>query len=72
MELHLKAVEGVDIRPDYNNRLTVVCEGVSEENLLEQLKIDDVISFFGEEALLDKIGQDKAIEHFQLGPEEEG
>lgn len=72
MELHLKAVEGVDIRPDYNNRVIVVCEGVSKENLMEHLDIGDVIGFFGEEKLLDRIGHDFAIEYFELGPEEEG
>lgn len=64
MDLKLKA-ESVSTSADSVYRMEVEVIGVAAKDIIEQLEIEDIIRYAGVDNLLDEIGEEKALKHFE-------
>lgn len=47
-------------------KISVDIENADKSEILEHFTIEEIISHYGDDVLLDSIGQDRAIEHFEM------
>lgn len=64
--LILGNVDRVSTVSGMGEKLIVNLEGVGEADILQHVDISQAISFYGEAALLGRIGKDKIIKHFNI------
>jgi hypothetical protein len=55
-----------NVIPHTYNQVEVAIEEVDPDDILDSVDIADVISFYGEDKLLDKIGREAAVDHFDI------
>lgn len=74
MDLNLDNIDHVSIEAAYIGpfRLKASITGASEYDILSHFAMHQIIDYFGIENILDEIGEDECIVHFNLGREEEG
>lgn len=70
MQININYVEEVTVTPD-NGRFVTVSLTVEPEDVLSDISIGQVVGHYGIEEILNYIGKDECIVHFDLGPEEE-
>lgn len=69
MDLEFKA-DSIGVR-SYDKWQTVVeLSGVTEEDVLEHFSVEDIISYFGEDAILDRIDEKKVRDFYGIEDEE--
>lgn len=62
--------EGVDIAPYNSGKVLVTVKDVDPTEIIDKMEIEDVVEYYGTR-LLDKIGQARVEEYFDLKPAEE-
>lgn len=66
MSLTIDNVGGVTVSPERNGYMSVTLDGVSATDALPKVDIKAIIAYYGSADLLDEIGRDTAIDHFQI------
>jgi hypothetical protein len=58
--------KNISVEPIAYNKVHIEIGNADIEAIIDDLKPNDIISYLGEDAVLDIIGKDKAAEHFDL------
>ena len=69
MDLEFKA-DSVGVRSYDKWQTLVELSGVTEGDVLEHFSVEDIISYFGEDAILDRIDEQKARDFYGIEDEE--
>ena len=63
-------VKSADISANNTRNISVSLSGVDTDQLIDQIPIDKLISYWGISEFLDKIGIDECVSHFGLDKDE--
>lgn len=69
-DLNLGRVDAVQVTPD-RNYLAVTIEGADDTEILSVFNEDDIVKHFDAGRLLDAIGREEALYHFDIKEEAE-
>ena len=65
MDISITA-KSIEVNGESHSKVTVELKGVEKSAIIEKFTYKEIVAHFDNEALLNAIGVDKAMEHFEL------
>jgi len=65
IDIQLTCIEAV-INPSGYNEVSVSLKDVDKGDILDSLRMDDILDYFGVEDILNSINQSEIFEHFKI------